>query len=672
MHEQRPPSPSPSLFFSADDLPRLRRLFAADARFTERRRSLVEFDRAAERRFLREEVKFNDPLLDFRRVHDCAQDMAFLHLMTGEEDAAELALECSRLMMRFPVWDFFIGADTGKVMGNQRAPSGTIALACVIDWLGDRIEATERATWLKVMGERGCEPCCTTLEAIRHYRQAEPWTVNPATTVYEDPKRSTYPVDGHRRVEITLDTNLRAAPAGGLVIGAVCLRQLLGPNPDIERWLESGMHAIEVFNDIYLPDGSYGEGVGYANYTSESLFMAIDALRRAGIADLRNGINWRGHVRFMLHMAAPVDFNPYEIINTGDAGRYREQVKFQHPAGRPESRSAVPFWVAREYRDGTAQWFAENLAAEHNLWSLVFCDDTVPVEAPAQGPQFHIPDVGWVVARTGFRSKDLVVNLRSGPGYNHEHADRNNLIVKAFGEPLIVDPLRPPYYMDDPAWLMRTTLGHSAVLVDGQGHYYHNGVEGTPKTHAQARLLGHDSGPGWARFSSDATQAYRLANAEIKAVIRTVVVLYDLAVVIVVDRLAKWRQDSRLEARFFGDNWDGQCALSASPGGFSIARPGASANAALFCRAAITVRTDQLPIPAKKAVKYPFVAVETAAAADITLVTALALAPAAGAPAAIAFAPEADEIAVAVKSTAGSAVCQINDRDLVPGIELEL
>jgi hypothetical protein len=663
---------SPQLFFSPDDLPRLRRAFAEDPRFAALRQSLVEFNRGAERRFLREEVKFNDPLLDFRRVHDCAQDMAFLHLMTGDEDAAALALESARLMTRFPVWDFFLGEDTGKVMGNQRAPSGTIALACVIDWLGDRIEPAERAAWLKVMGERGCEPCFTTLEAIRHYRQAEPWTVNPATTVYEDPKRSTYPVDGHRRVEITQDTNLRAAPASGLVIGAVCLRRLLGSNPDIERWLESGMHVLRVFSDIYLPDGSYGEGVGYANYTSESLFMAIDVLRRAGIADLRDGINWRGHVRFMLNMAAPVDFNPYEIINTGDAGRYREKVKFLHPAGRPESRSAVPFWVAREYRDGTAQWFADNLAAEHNLWSLVFFDETVQAEALAPGPQLHVPDVGWVVARTGFRSEDLVVNLRSGAGYNHEHADRNNLIVKAFGEPLVVDPLRPPYYMDDPAWLMRTTLGHSAVLVDGQGHYYHNGVEGTPKTHAQARLLGHDSGRGWARFSSDATQAYRLANAEIKAVVRTVVVLYDLAVVIVVDRLAKWRQDSRLEARFFGDNWDGQCTVSVLPDGFSIKRPGAVATATLFCREAVTVRTDQLPIPAERAVKYPFVAVETAVAADITLVTALALAPTTGTPAIITFSPEADEIAVAVQAAAGSAVCQINDRDLVPGIELEL
>lgn len=657
----------PVLFFSSANLPAMRRRFAHDQRFAGLREALRNFDREAERRFLREEVDVTEPLHQFRRVHDCAQEMAFFYLMTRDEDAAELSIEAARTMMKFEFWDFFMEQYSRTPMGNQRASSGTIALTCVIDWLGDRVPVDERAQWIEVMKERGCRPCAASLRRFANPLAAEPWTVNPETAVAKMQDRWAFPTDGQRRVEIIALTNLRAAPAGAMAIGVALLTHAGETDDELEEWAALAADSINALVPLYLPDGSYGEGVNYANYTSESLFMAIEALRRAGRPDLSGGINWTGHARFMLEMAMPTHANPYDVVNIGDAGAHRDHVKFLHPAGRPESRSAMPFWVARHYRDATAQWFGEHLGAAHNLWSLVFFDETVAPVAPENRAQSWHSDLHWMVARTGWRAGDLVVSLRSGVGWNHEHADRNSVIIKVHGEQLVVDPLRPPYNFADPSWILRATLGHSAVLVDGRGHFYHNGSEGTNSTIAQARIVHEASGPQHCVWVSDATQAYRLVDVNIKSVARAVVVLYGPQVVLVVDRMTKWKEVSTIEARFFADNFDGQAKLTADASRFGISRPHAIARARIFGRHDYKVSAQQLPIAPERAPKHPYIAVETEAAMATTLVTAISLAATADPPAEIAFEADADEITADI---AGGIKCCIADADRVPRIEV--
>lgn len=666
------PSPStatgPQLFFGADDLPRLRRLYAKDPRFAEMREGLERFDRTAEWEFLRSKVNLEDHRNDIRQCCDTAQNMAFHHLMSGNEDAADLAIAAVRTLMKFADWDFFTEAGT-KIVGVQAAPRAAIAVAAVVDWLGDRIETAEKQAWLQTLGERGCEPCYTGLHNIRYPRQCQGWGFNPRSVMYAE--RATFPNDNARRPEITQTTNLRAAPASGLAIGATAIGLYGGDRDSLDRWLEMAINAFQVFEHVYLPDGSYGEGVNYGNYTSESIFMALVALQRAGVADLRGGINWCGHLRFMLNMAMPTAENPYEVVNIGDSGRHRGKVHFQHPDGRAESRSALAFWVAREFRDGAAQWFGENLAAAHNLWSLIFFDETVTAESPVDAPQTWFSDLDWVVARTGYRAGDLLVSLRSGIGWNHEHADRNSIIIKAHGEQMIVDPSRPPYNFTDPSWIMRTTAGHSAVLVNGAGHFYHNGIEGTNSTIAQARLRGRGEGAGWSWWVSDATQAYRLADREIRQVVRGIVVLFELQTVVVIDRLAMWHAPAIFEARFFADNWDGAAKIDTTSDGFLIKRPGATAVAKVLARDPVTIGTGWLPIPEERAAQHPFISVETAPTMATTLVTAIALSSAGGEPAECKFVSTGDGITVKVKTGGNAATCRIGDADLGPTIAVE-
>ena len=658
---------SPRLFFSADDLPSMRRHFVEGERFADMRESLENFDRAAEQVFLESEINFEDQCHHIRRVCDVMQNMAFWHLMTGHEGARDLAFQATRTLMKYPCWDFFLS--DGKVLGVQGAPRGAIAMASVLDWLGDLVDANERKEWLQALVAKGCEPCFLSLYHIRYPRKATNWEINPQSIMHA--QRSVYPTDNARRPEITQNTNLRAAPLSGLSIASAALNLYAEQKPaEMENWLEMCTTTLTAMEAMYVPDGAYGEGVNYGNYTSESIFMAIVALRRSGLGEPKVNINWPGNAKYMLNMAMPTHDNPYEVINIGDAGRHRGHAVFQHPDGRAESRSAVPFWVAKEYRDGSAQWFGENLAAAHNIWSLIFYDESVAPVAPENKPQVWYSDLDWIVARKGFRAEDLQVSLRSGIGWNHEHADRNSIIIKGHGDQLIVDPIRPPYPFTDPDWMMRTTAGHSAILVDGEGHFYNNGSEGTNSTHAQAKLLQHEDAPGSTYWISDATQAYRIAHIEIKNVVRAVVVLFDLETVLVVDRLAKWKEPAKFEARFFADNWEGDATVSTGADGFTIARPHGYAQAKVWSREALTVREDKLPIPAERAAKHPFVAVETASTMLTTLVTAIAVGKTGEAAAAVSFEADDDGVTVTIESTQGSKTCRIDDRELVPVIEI--
>ena len=659
--------PGPKLFFTAEQLPMLRRRWREGERFAALREGLLSRDRVAELKFLREEINLKDPLNDIRRAGEHAIEMAFVYLMSGDKGAADAAIESVRTIMKFPVWDFFLEGGE-KVVGVQRAPSTTIAVSVVIDFLGELIDPVERKTWLQALAAKGCEPCFTGLHNVRYPRQTVGWSFNPDTPVGAE--RLEFPTDMARRPEITQTTNLRASPAGALAIGLATIALYGDDHSAVDRWLEMVVSHFKAFEQIYLPDGSHGEGVHYADYTSDSIIMGLQALKVSGVLALDLDINWVGHIDYMLNMAMPTTENPYEVVNISDNGRYRHTLKDDYKTGRPEVRTAVPYWVASKFRDGRAKWFGENLGALESVWSLVFYDESLPSIAPRPGRKTWFSDVDWVVARTGFKADDLLVSLRSGVGYNHEHADRNSLIVKCYGEQLIVDPIRPPYWFRDPAWILRETAGHSAVLVDGAGHLYNNGVEGTNSTICQARIVAKGAGTTYSYWVSDATQAYRVANLQIRSVVRATLVCFDLPAVVVVDVVSKWKTPSVVEARFFADNWDGQAKVIAKGQGFSIERPHAFATGEVFCREGIKVANDVLPIPAERAAQHPFVTVKSEPTMRTTLVSAVGLGRTGEAPVAVAFRQQAERIEVTLKRGAKTVVCEIVDREAVPTLRV--
>jgi hypothetical protein len=248
----------------------------------------------------------------------------------------------------------------------------------------------------------------------------------------------------------------------------------------------------------------------------------------------------------------------------------------------------------------------------------------VSAEAPPGGAHLWRSDLDWIVGRTGYGAEDLVVAMRSGGPFNHEHADRNSIILKCFGERLVVDPMRPPYSFKDPAWKMRLTAGHSAVLVDGQGHQYVDGHEGTNASQAQARIIRRGERKTFMFWTSDATPAYRLVLPDVVSITRTVVMIKSPPAAVVIDKVVKKATASRIQARFYAYNSDGKGSVSANDAGFSVIRPGARLGGWSAAEAGVGYTTAEPDIPRDQARRYPYADVSTTRPEkEICLVTVL-------------------------------------------------
>ncbi len=642
------------VFFNRSDVARYRQLYSTHPVFETLRQRIDTVDRARERTFLRTGVRFNDHLYHIERVGTLAQQMALVYLYTGDRDAALLAEECIKTIMKFPKWDYFL--EGGKdIIGLQRAPNSALAVALVVEALGDLLPKSQTDQWLKTMATRGIEPCFRATYGMRHPDHVKGWTMDTTSTFFI-----------HRPLErgislarwpIILNTiNLKAIPASALALSALVYRNHFGENDDTRRWLEQASYSVGTFGDIYAKDGSYNEGVSYAHYTTLHLIQAIDALKRGGIADMTDLLNWDGYQTYMLEMTFPSREDPGAIVNFGDAG-----------AG---AHASVPFWISRQTRNGLGRWFGEHMAMSRDMWSVLYYDTTVRAIPPPKSTHLWHSDLDWVVGRTGYSADDLVVAMRSGPPFNHEHADRNGLMVKCFGERLIVDPMRPPYGFRDPSWKMRLTAGHSAVLIDGQGHQYVDGHDGTNASLASASITRSSERDGCLYWTSDATPAYRLVQPDVASITRTVITLTQIPAVIIVDKVIKHSTPSTVQARFYTYNSDAKGSIEANENGFIVRRPAAS----LFGFAASSAGTgftSAFPdIPVEVSRRHPYADVSTVQPGkEVCLVTAL-LPTTGAAPGNVNIQRDATTYTVMIPQKGKSVTVRILDTGKVPEFQL--
>jgi hypothetical protein len=562
--------------------------------------SLLNADLKADTKFLEEEIDFHNHVYHLNRADEILKRSAFVSLITDNKDHEKVAKLAIQKIHTFNEWDYFTENST-ETIGLQRAPETTMAMSFAYDWLYEKLSEEERKTILDAILKKGIPPCYLTLYGMKNPEKVKGWGYNPTTT-YK------YRVDLSRWPYFLNRTNLKVIPIAGLTIGSILLYD---KHPDSHKWLKLAEESLIAFSKIYGKDGSYDEGVGYWSYSTQHIILSVDILRRKMNIDHRKLFNFPGTSRFVLQSQMPTKENTEQVVNFSDCGFLID---------------ATPsFWVAKEFNDGLAKYNGECFSQRRNIFAFVWYDNTIKTKKPTDDLNDVKFDIGRIVSRSGFEVDDTVIALRSGGPSNHEHADRNSIILKAYGERLFHDPLGAAYFNTDKHWLLRQSEAHNMVLIDGKGHQYLDGHEGTNSSKAEAKIVQYRPGKKISVFTSDATQAYNLINPDVTKVQRTVVFIKP-DFIILIDELEKEKISSAFQLRFQAFNTDGKAKLKTDDNSFEITRPYAKVIGEFYTDTKYKIVQGKLDIPEDKGV-FPFIEISTEAALKCRILTVCSVAP---------------------------------------------
>jgi hypothetical protein len=589
-----PPPEGSGLLFGSDDLDRIRHTLE-HPRFADFWKTATSADLEADRKFLTEQLRLNNHSKDFLQARQILERSAFVHALTGSRQDLGIARLAIARILEYKRWDYFL--DGGKeTIGLQRAPETTIAMCCALDWLGDGLSPEIRREIERQIAEKGAPACYRTLYGMKYPERVHGWGFDP-----EDDYQ--YRFDLTRWPLILNSTNLKVIPIAGLGMAA-CL--LHGKHPLAQRWLALAISSARAFSTMFGDDGAYDEGVGYWGYSAMHLTLLVEVVWRKMGIDLRSLINFPGTVKYGLRMSMPTNGRPSDCVNFGDAWSMGDV--------------SVAAWTARRFRDPIAQYVALNVGEIKHHFAAIWFDPEVALEIPGS----DLYDVRFsndiVVARTGWNAASSVAALRSGGPANHEHADRNSVIFSGFGERFYHDPYKAAYSYTDPHWKLRLTESHTAVLIGGKGHQYHDGHEGTNASWAEAHIEQYDSTPERTVATSDATEAYQLVNPDVTQVRRTLIFLKPDCLILF-DHVRLGSTPLPIQCRFQVDNYDGQGIGIAEEEGFVISRPTATFRARVLGSGNLRIRQGRIEVPEEYGI-FPFLEVESAPALEHAIITA--------------------------------------------------
>jgi len=179
--------------------------------------------------------------------------------------------------------------------------------------------------------------------------------------------------------------------------------------------------------------------------------------------------------------------------------------------------------LAREFRDGHAQWLAQQIdeaevSSPGAPWlNLVWFDASVTAKAPQDLPTLHhFDDMDIVSARSDWSGGESLVVFKCGPfighkavqqftydpGGGHVHPDANHFVLFGGGEWLIRDD----------GYRAKWTGQHNSLLVDGRGQlgegkqWFEGGAPLAVK--ARPKILHASTTAEMDQMSGDATEAY--------------------------------------------------------------------------------------------------------------------------------------------------------------------
>lgn len=549
-HPQHAVSAAPYLFFNSTDLPRitanthtplLQPMFEQWANETpaDLQAAMTKFEQSG------------NISSDFAQVLFKLEHSLTVHLVRPTAARLAAMLEVIEQIIDRPYWDYFRDGKT-EVIGIQRASFATVRLLYAREVLADELTTEMDHRILDAVAEKGCLPCHRTVYDMDHPETVEGWD-------FDDAHTGSYDITMERWPTILGANNLRSAPTGALGLGALALR---GHDPRAEEWLATAVASTERFLKLFAEDGSFFEGLSYLDYSMRTSLPFIAAHSRlVGDVDWLSKINWDGMLDYTMtmQMGRTPEGDP-DIVNFSDA-----------------RRSVFPGWVSKVGEltgNPLAAYAADYAGAPYFFYDFLWYQPDAPKAAPEKSLLNHRNDYNWIICRSGWEPADAVLAFKSGGPANHEHADRNHLTFKLNGERLLQDHFGAAYDRRSDGWKMRQTAAHNAVLIDGHGHHYVDGTEGTNDSQAYANILDYQDHGNVVCWTSDATPGYIIKNYHVTQVQRSVIYAKP-GTIIVFDQVKFRYRPQTVDVRFFPDNRDDAAQLSVDGNRFTLMRPAA-------------------------------------------------------------------------------------------------
>jgi hypothetical protein len=549
-----------------------------------------------------------DMLVDFRAALAALEHSSIVHVVEPSAEREVALLEGIERISELPEWDYF--RDGGKeVLGIQWSSFTTVRLLLAREVLGNAVSTDLDRSVLTAIADKGCQTCYNTVYDMDHPETVKGWDFNERMAGFYDITMERWPM-------ILGANNLRAAPTGALGLGALALR---GHDDRADEFLRLAETSTERFLKLVSPDGSYFEGLSYLGYSLRTILPFIEAHRRLeGTIDWQRQVNLDGMLEYIVTMQfGRRPDGPPDIVNFSDA---RHSIA-PGPISLIGLHTGNPLAAWADERAGLPRWY----------FDFMWYDQDAPSEPPPDRLLNHRNDMNWIICRTGWDPDDVMIAFKSGAPANHEHGDRNHITLKAYGERLLNDHFGAPYDRRDPAWKMRFSEGHNALMLDGRSHPYLDGMEGTNDSKAYANIIQYEDHGEHVWWTSDASAAYILDNYHAHQVLRTVLFAKP-GVILIADQIRLRYRPQTVDLRFFPDNRDGEARLFVDGKAFGIHRPKASLYGSVVADTSAAPRTSRLDVPADSG-DYPCVEIHSPEALTHRVVTVLQVRPTGSSPA---------------------------------------
>lgn len=365
------------------------------------------------------------------------QYLALAYIISGDARYAAKAKDITWALLSWAPW-----IDPGEEMQvNPGVPdllAGhiTAGVAITYDWLFDYLTAEERDFIRTVVAERGAEPL---------YQAS---------------------ISGVAWWHDSSHNNHNAITHGGMGLAGLAF---LGEHPNASKWVGLAASKIWKYFDSGGKNGGWGEGLHYWAYGLVESVLFADALRRVTKVDLYKSSFLRETPYFPMYLMSP---GLERHVNFGDSW-----------LGGVSWVATLMLRLSSEYGNSYGQAFFNMLRDKYGddtvtgdamPFALIWYDESVkPKPLDDLPPSRLFEGLGWVVVRSGWGPNAILLAFKSGPNWSHGHADQNNFILEAFGEPLIVDLGAGTYsvgYDNGPTLdYHQASVGHNVILFDGQG-----------------------------------------------------------------------------------------------------------------------------------------------------------------------------------------------------------